>query len=108
MSEGEAVNDSTSSSDSEADNEVFWFSTVLPLLSIFQSVKLSFADMFGTFMGIDEIMIHFFGHFNHTHCMKHKPVKEGYKWFVLADGKTSYILNLMPDGWSAGQKGAWN
>ena len=37
--------------------------------------------------------------------MKHKPVKEGYKWFVLADNKTSYILNLTPDGRSAGQKG---
>eukprot|EP00957_Ditylum_brightwellii_P182885 13930358-Ditylum_brightwellii.AAC.1 len=37
--------------------------------------------------------------------MKHKPDKEGYKWCVLADSKTSYSLNLMPDGWSAGQKG---
>eukprot|EP00957_Ditylum_brightwellii_P040047 3030516-Ditylum_brightwellii.AAC.1 len=30
---------------------------------------------------------------------------EGYKYFVLADSKTSYILNLVPDGWSARQKG---
>eukprot|EP00957_Ditylum_brightwellii_P121141 9239469-Ditylum_brightwellii.AAC.1 len=34
-----------------------------------------------------------------------KPVKEGYNWFVLADSKTSYILNLTPDECLAGQKG---
>ena len=77
MSEGEAVDDSAFRSDSEPENEVFWFSKVLPLLSTFQSVSLSFSDTFGTFMAIDEIMIHFFGHSNHTHCMKHKPDMEG-------------------------------
>eukprot|EP00957_Ditylum_brightwellii_P075500 5738453-Ditylum_brightwellii.AAC.1 len=51
------------------------------------------------------MMIRFFGRSMYTHRIKHKPVKEGYKWFVLADSKTSFILNLTPDERSAGQKG---
>eukprot|EP00957_Ditylum_brightwellii_P098186 7481149-Ditylum_brightwellii.AAC.1 len=40
-----------------------------------------------------------------THCMKNKPVKEGYKWFVLACSKTSFDLNLTPDVRTAGSEG---
>eukprot|EP00957_Ditylum_brightwellii_P005964 451896-Ditylum_brightwellii.AAC.1 len=36
---------------------------------------------------------------------KPEPESQGYMWFVLADSKTSYILNLTPDGCLAGQKG---
>eukprot|EP00957_Ditylum_brightwellii_P043219 3275560-Ditylum_brightwellii.AAC.1 len=40
-----------------------------------------------------------------THCMKNKPVKEGYKLFVLACSKTSFVLNLTPDRRTAGSEG---
>eukprot|EP00957_Ditylum_brightwellii_P198476 15126880-Ditylum_brightwellii.AAC.1 len=37
--------------------------------------------------------------------MKNKPVKEGYKWFVMTDSKTSYVHNITPDGQTTGNNG---
>eukprot|EP00957_Ditylum_brightwellii_P077955 5925122-Ditylum_brightwellii.AAC.1 len=90
--------------EAESESQVVCSLKIFPLLTIFRTMSLSFVVTFGTFMAIGEIMIHCFEHSLCTHGMKHKLVKEGYKWFVLADSKTYCILNLMPDGQSDRQK----
>ena len=76
---------------------------MLPLLLLFQKVSLSSTVVFGTYLSIDEIMIRFSGQSSQTHVIKNKPVKEGYRWFVLIDSITSYILNFTPDGRTVGK-----
>eukprot|EP00957_Ditylum_brightwellii_P166649 12686378-Ditylum_brightwellii.AAC.1 len=60
---------------------------------------------FGTYIAIDEIMIRFFGCSHFTHRIKNKPVKEGYKWFMIADRKTYYVYNITLDERTAGNNG---
>jgi len=38
----------------------------------------------GTHLALDEQMIRFMGRSLETHRMKNKPIKEGFKFFVLA------------------------
>ena len=97
-----------SDDDSEPDDRgevTLWFDKIAPLLTIFRTVSLSLIVQFGTYIAIDEMMIRFFGRSHFTHRMKNKPVKEGYKWFVMADSKTSYVYNITPDGRTAGNNG---
>ena len=54
----------------------------------------------GSVLSIDEMMIRFCGKSNETHRIKGKPIREGYKFFVLAT-KQGYIVNFTPDGRSA-------
>ena len=97
-----------SDDDSEPDDRgevTLWFDKIAPLLTIFRTVSLSLIVQFGTYIAIDEMMIRFCGRSHFTHRMKNKPVKEGYKWFVMADSKTSYVYNITPDGRTAGNNG---
>ena len=43
-------------------------------------------------------MIRFYGRSFQTHIIQKKPLKEGYKWFVLTDYITYYIVNFTLDG----------
>ncbi len=54
----------------------------------------------GTFLAIDEMMIQFMGRSIKTHRMKNKPIKEGFKFFVLAVS-TRFAANFSPDGRTA-------
>ena len=40
----------------------------------------------------------FKGQSNQTYCMKKKPIKEGYKFFVLCDACTGFVCYFMPLG----------
>ena len=90
---GGAVIEVTADTDDEGD-PTLWFSKVLPLLLLFQKVSLLFIALFGTYLYIDETMIIFYGRSFQTHIIQKKPLKEGYKWFVLTDYITYYILNF--------------
>ena len=48
-------------------------------------------------------MIRFRGRSNQTHRIKNKPIKEGYKFFVLACAWTGFILNFTPTGMNPGK-----
>ena len=54
----------------------------------------------GTFLVVDEMMIRFMGRSRETHRMKNNPIKEGFKFFVLAI-TTGFVLNFIPDGRTA-------
>ena len=77
----------------------------MPLLHTFRRTSLELIQMLGTHLSIDEMMIRFSGRSGQTHRMKNKPVKEGYKWMVLTDSVTSFIVNFTPDGRTAGVQG---
>ena len=57
----------------------------------------------GTILSFDEMMIRFCGRSVETHCMWNKPIREGYKFFVLAT-KLGYIINFTPDGRTEAKK----
>eukprot|EP00957_Ditylum_brightwellii_P137374 10473371-Ditylum_brightwellii.AAC.1 len=90
---------------SDHQGEVFWFHKVKLLLGIFRAGSLSFIISFDTYWAINEMMIQFCGPSFITHHMKNKPVREGYKEFVLIYSEMSFVLRLTPDGMSAGSEG---
>ena len=49
------------------------------------------------------MMIQFMGKSLETHRMKNKPIKEGYKFFVLST-INGFIVNFTPDGRTAARK----
>ena len=69
-----------------------------------RDVSKDLVFVLGTTLSLDEMMIRFFGRSSETHRMKNKPIKEGYKFFVLAT-KEGFILNFTPDGRTAATKG---
>ena len=50
----------------------------------------------GTFLALDRMMIWFMGWSKETHRMKNKPIKEGFKSFILAI-TTGFVVNFSPD-----------
>ena len=54
----------------------------------------------GTVLALDEMMIRFMGRSNETHRIKNKPIKKGYKFFVLAT-LFGFVVSFTPDGRSA-------
>ena len=42
-------------------------------------------------------IIRFSGKLSQIHITKNKPVKEGYKWFMLTESIAYYIANFTPD-----------
>ena len=71
--------------------------------SPFRKVSLLFIAVFRTYLYIDETIIIFSGRSLQTHTIKNKQVKEGYKWFVLTDYITYYIVNFTLDGRMVGK-----
>ena len=69
-----------------------------------RDVSKDLVFVLGTTLSLDEMMIRFFGRSSETHRMKNKPIKEGYKFFVLAT-KEGFILNFTPNGRTAATKG---
>ena len=69
-----------------------------------RSVSQAMIFTLGTILSLDEMMIRFFGRSLETHRMKNKPIREGYKLFVLAT-KNGYVVNFTPDGRSATVRG---
>ena len=49
-------------------------------------------------LAIDEMMIRFHGRSKHTTRVKNNPIKEGYKFFVMACSLTGFVLNFTPNG----------
>ncbi len=52
----------------------------------------------GSTLAIDEMMKKFKGRSKDTHRMKHKPIKEGFKFWALCDSSTGYCFSYFPAG----------
>ena len=42
-----------------------------------------------------------------THCMKLKPINEGYKFFALCDAQTGFCYITFPDGLKDSSSAIW-
>jgi hypothetical protein len=71
-----------------------WTCKVDWLLQHLQSCSQGFRTI-GTHASIDEAMIQNTRRSAHKYFMRHKPIPEGYKFFVLAEG--GYVYNFYPE-----------
>ena len=77
---------------------VTWFSKAEPLMEQVRKVTKVLCKYPGFACSIDEMMKLFKGRSGQTWRMKHKPVKEGYKFFALCDVETGLVYSFFPDG----------
>lgn len=80
-----------------------WFDKLRPLVDHFRTVSEDLIFTLGTLLAVDEMMIRFVGKSAETHRIKNKPIKEGYKFFVLAT-IIGFIVNFTPDGRKAAKE----
>ena len=78
--------------------ETSWYKKVGYFLSHVSAVSQRICTRPGSRAAIDEMMKRFKGRASDTIRMKAKPIKEGYKFFALADSLTGYIYEMIPDG----------
>ena len=57
----------------------------------------------GSFHALDEMMIRFSGQSIETHRIKNKPIKDGFKFFVLAT-KNGFVIIFSLDGRTAAKE----
>ena len=98
----EELVDDESQEDNEETTKV-WFEKIQHLVDHVREVSYSLIHILGTFLSLDEMMIRFMGRSLQTHRIKNKPIKEGYKFFVLSTTK-GFIVNFTPDGRTAEKK----
>ena len=91
-------------SEAEMKKREVWFEKLCSVIDHVRSVSQTIKFTLGTILSLDEMMIRFFGRSLETHHMKNKPIRKGYKLFVLAT-KNGYIINFTPDGRTANVRG---
>ena len=57
-----------------------WFFKIQPLIEHTRTISLWFIVVLGMVLLIDEMMIRFGGRSSQMHCMKNKPISEGYNF----------------------------
>lgn len=95
--EDENENEDSESEDNANTNQNVWFTKLKPLIDHVHEVSSSLIYVLGIFLSLDEMMIHFMGMLLEIHRIKSKPIKEGYKIFVLSTSK-GFVVNVTPDG----------
>ena len=100
----EDQNDTSIHSTQQSSEKKVWYDKLTWVINHIRDVSQDFIFVLGTILSLDEMMIRFFGRSKETHRMKNKPIKEGYKFFVLAT-KEGFILNFTPDGRTAAKVG---
>ena len=106
-SEIEGIDDTdhaTEGSEKTIDEKVVWFHKLTFFIKHVRNVSQNMVHVLGNVLYLHEMMIRFFVRSFETHRMKNRPIKEGFKFFVLAT-KSGYILNFTPDGRRAAQNG---
>lgn len=91
--------DSDNDEEDASDHEV-WYTKLETLINHVRNVSYNLIHTLGSYLSLDEMMIRFMGRSLETHRMKNKPIKEGYKFFVLAT-RCGFVVNFTPDGRSA-------
>ena len=95
--------DNTNNEDTQQSKKV-WYDKLTFVINHVRKVSQGLIYILGTVLSLDEMMIRFFGRSYETHRMKNKPIKEGYKFFVLTT-KDGFIVNFTPDGRRAAKAG---
>ena len=87
----------------KSKGKTVWFQKMKVLIDHVRKVNFFLIYHLGTILSLDEMMIRFTGRSLETHRIKNKPIKEGFKFFVLATIE-GFIVNFTPDGRSAEKK----
>ena len=95
----EEVQDSTT----QDNQNSIWYQKVKPVVDHIRAKSCGLIFILGTFHALDETMIRFSGRSVGNHRIKNKPIKEGFKFFVLAT-KNGFVINFSPDGRTAAKK----
>ena len=80
----------------ESSKKEVWFTKLAPLIDHLRKTSEEVIFTLGNVLSIDEMMIRFMGRSHQTHCIKNKPIREGFKFFVLAT-TNGYVVNFTPD-----------
>lgn len=75
-----------------------WFAKAAPLVEHVNTVLQRICWHPGFALSIDEMMRLFKGRSIQTHRMKHKPIKEGFKFFAICCAQSGYVYSFFPDG----------
>eukprot|EP00957_Ditylum_brightwellii_P206256 15347574-Ditylum_brightwellii.AAC.1 len=86
--------------ESEDDDETppkVWYFKLKYLIDHVRDASMSLIWIVGMCLALDEMMVRFLGRPMEKHCIKDKPIGEGYKLFTLST-MFGYIVNFTPDG----------
>eukprot|EP00957_Ditylum_brightwellii_P008982 679184-Ditylum_brightwellii.AAC.1 len=61
-----------------------------------ENASVALLCILGMCLALDEMMVRFSGWSMETHCIKDKPIGEGYKLFTLST-TAGYVVNFTPD-----------
>ena len=92
----ESDGDSENEKEDEANKKPGWFDKLKVLIDHVCDVSSNLIHTLGTCLSLDEMMIRFKGKSLKTHRIKKKPIKEGFKFFVLST-MNEFILNFTHD-----------
>jgi hypothetical protein len=84
--------------DVEVENDTRWYKKVASFLEHVMEISWKLCIRPSTTLSIDKMMKLFKGWSGHTHRMKNKPIKQGYKFFAICDAKNGYVWPMVPDG----------
>lgn len=99
--EDEVEEDSSEPSDDpeeEVQADTRWYKKAALFLDHVSAMSKRICKFPGSRLSIDEMMKRFKGRSLATVRMKNKPIKEGYKFFAIADSETGYVYEMIPDG----------
>ena len=85
---------------SSSNGSDVWYEKIFPIVDHVRKRSMDLIYTLGTHLALDEQMIRFMGRSLETHRMKNKPIKEGFKFFVLATIQ-GFVVNFSPDGRTA-------
>ena len=78
------VSDPREDDERKRSNSKEWWYKVELMANCFQEAAARYYQP-GSWLAVDEIMVRCFGRTNHSYRMPHKPIKQGYKIFALAE-----------------------
>jgi hypothetical protein len=97
ISEDDKSDVEDNNNDINADVKLLWYHKIQFLVEHVRVISQSFVFQLGTYLAIDEMMIKYSGRSKETIRIKNKPIKEGFKLFVLATYQ-GYVVNFTPEG----------
>jgi hypothetical protein len=97
----EEPNGETEIDDSFRDDDVEpvderWYAKAAPRIDHVNKTSQQITKWLGDTLSIDEMMKLFKGRSIQTFRMKNKPVKQGFKFWAIADSKTGFIYKFIP------------
>jgi Transposase IS4 len=96
------VDDDSDTEPSPVDGR--WFAKAAPFVDHVNKISKHLCRHPGFASLIDEMMRLFKGRLIQTHRMKHKPIKEGYKFYALCCAQSGFVFHFFPDGRKEGNK----